>query len=282
MQEYAPKIFKIYIPSKSGIKKAIKRGEFYCNGIIAQTSTWIKEGQRIDLIVNLNKKPKVFEYSLEVVFEDENVAVINKPAGINVSGNTFKTIFNALPFNLKTSSEVDSLLKPTPVHRLDNQTSGLLLIAKTKMAQVELGSQFENKSIQKKYETIVIGNPNQHGTISSAIENKPSETYYENIRVVKSLKYDELSLLSVYPKTGRTHQIRIHLATIGYPILGDKLYGESTKIHKGKGLFLAATEITFSHPKTKEIITLSIAIPTKFESLLKREERRWNSYNLTK
>jgi RluA family pseudouridine synthase len=214
-----------------------------------------------------------------VVYEDEHMAVINKPAGITVSGNSFKTVFNALPYNLKKSFQNDALVSPTPVHRLDNQTSGLLLIAKTKTAQIELGKQFQNKTIQKKYCTIVIGKVYTNHFIDIPIDNKSAETSFEIIRVVKSLKFKELSCLKVSPKTGRTHQIRIHLASIGHPILGDKLYGDKELIHQGKGLFLCASEVKFLHPKTFETIHLTVALPHKFKSLLAREKRRWNTYN---
>lgn len=278
MQEYATLIFKEFIPSKSGIKKAIKNGQFLVDGNKATTGFWIYPNLEITLIEDPSKKPKVFEFNLEVIFDDEHMAVINKPAGIIVSGNTFKTIFNALPFNLKPSTESDALFKPTPVHRLDNQTSGILLIAKTKTAQINLGGQFTNKTIQKKYCAIVIGEISNQ-TINSPIENKPSETNIELVKTAKSLKYANLSFVNAFPKTGRTHQIRIHLASINNPILGDKLYGDDDMIHKGKGLFLAATEITFSHPKNNNPIHLKIATPNKFNSILAREERRWNSYN---
>lgn len=234
----------------------------------------------IELLEKPQTQPKVFECSLEIIYEDQEIAVINKPAGLSVSGNAYKTIYNALPFNLKKSNSVDSLPWPTPVHRLDSQTSGLLLIAKTKTAQIELGNQFSKHTIQKKYYAIVIGKVHTNQTINLPIETKEAKTSFEIIKVINSLKYEDLSYLKVSPKTGRTHQIRIHLASIGHPIFGDKLYGNKETLHKGKGLFLCAAELKFLHPKTFEIIEFKIEIPQKFNSMLVREKRRWNTYNL--
>ena len=234
-------------------------------------------GQVIDLLETPQSQPKIFELKLEVLYEDSDMAAIHKPAGFSVSGNEYKTIYNSLPFNLEKSSEPDALPWPTPVHRLDNQTSGILLIAKTKTTQVELGNQFENHTIQKKYCAIVIGEVLSNGEIKTPIEDKVAETNFEVVNVVNSLKYKHLSFLNVYPKTGRTHQIRIHLAGIGHPIFGDKLYVEEKMRHRGKGLFLCACEISFLHPKTSKEISIKIAIPHKFESLLLREQRRWRT-----
>lgn len=235
------------------------------------------------MIEDEKRVEKVYEFDLEVIFEDEHIAVINKPAGISVSGNSFKTIANALYYNLKVSTEKDALYKPTPVHRLDNQTSGLLVIAKTKTAQIELGKQFTNKTIQKNYCAIVIGKVHSNQIINSPIETKNAETTFEIIKIVKSLKYSNLSCLKVSPKTGRTHQIRIHLASIGHPILGDKLYGKKELNQQGKGLFLCASAIKFLHPKTFEVLQFKLKnIPHKFNAILTREKRRWNTYNLSK
>jgi len=239
----------------------------------------VQYGQVIDLLETPQSQPKIFELELEVLFEDHFMAAIHKPAGFSVSGNAYKTIYNSLPYNLKKSSEPDALPWPTPVHRLDNQTSGILLIAKTKTAQIALGNQLENHTIQKKYCAVVIGKVLSKGKIKTPIEDKTAQTDFEVVTVVNSLRFEHLSLLNVFPKTGRTHQIRIHLASIGHPIFGDKLYVEEKMLHKGKGLFLCACEISFLHPKTSEEINLKIAPPYKFESLFLREQRRWQAHN---
>ena len=140
------------IPSKNAVKKAFKNELILLNGKIALSGEWLLEGDKIEV------KPQdmgafiIFSIKLEVLFEDEFMAVINKPAGFPVSGNYYKTIQNALPYNLTISREEDALMLPRPVHRLDKLTSGLLLIAKTRNVQINLGRQFEAKQISKSYE----------------------------------------------------------------------------------------------------------------------------------
>jgi len=214
---------------------------------------------------------------LDIVFEDEDMAVIIKPAGINVSGNQFKTVQNALNYNLTPSSKIDKLPWPLPVHRLDNQTSGLLIIAKTKGARIQLGKDFENKTITKHYHALVIGQLLKTGTISAPVDGKKSDSLYTSIRTVKSLKNEWISLIELSPLTGRTHQLRIHCSSIGHPILGDKLYGDEGMILKAKGLFLAAIRLTLNHPISGEPLQFEIPTPYKFIKRLENEERRFNA-----
>ena len=260
LQEYGISIFAS-APNKSSLKKAIKRGEIKLDGKIANTGDWINEGQKLELYREV-KTVKPFNLKLEVLYEDDDLAVINKPSGYPTSGNYFKTIANALPFNLKTSQASTALAAPVPVHRLDNPTSGLLLIAKSGDAQRKLHIDFKEKKIQKGYHALVQGDFSGHKIFTNEIEGKVSET---EAFAEKNFQYKEnaVTLVKAYPATGRTHQIRIHLASNGHPILGDKLYGNSEQISE-KSLFLAATSLKFSHPITKKAMEIVLPLPKKF------------------
>jgi RluA family pseudouridine synthase len=276
--DYSVDVIKT-LSSRTSIKKAIKKGELLLDGEMAAGGTWLQPGQKIELLETKNKPPKAFEMELEVVFEDESLAVIHKPAGISVSGNKYKTIQNALISNLQNSKEPDALKWPRPVHRLDYGTSGLLLVAKTTSTLAKLGRQFEERQIKKTYRALVVGELDEEGEIKERIEEKESITRYKVISRVPSLYTDWISLVEVYPETGRTHQIRIHMAHIGHPVLGDSRYGKEMKLLKKKGLFLAAVGISFQHPVSGELQSISIKMPEKFTKRLQTELRRWDKYH---
>ncbi len=280
LQDYAPKIFNS-ISSYQGMKKAIKRKKVYVDGEPAPTGLWVKEGQRIELY-DLELSPaKVFEMDLEVIYEDEHIAVINKPSGVSVSGNLFRTIQNMLPHNLKDSSYQDALPVFRPVHRLDNPTSGLLLIAKTSQAIGALGAQFENRIIKKRYAAVVIGDLPEKGRIDKEVDGKEAISTYQVIKRVPSIRNKYLCLVHLFPETGRTHQLRIHMAELGTPILGDKLYGTEGEILQKKGLFLCAAGLYFEHPFTNEKMDLFIDPPYKFGRFMEMEEKRYIKYDPT-
>ena len=267
-QEYGVGIFNT-IPTKSGIKKAIKKGLIFIDDNLATTSKYISGGEKIELFES--EKSSTFErlkLDLEVLFEDDYLAIIYKPAGILVSGNKFITIANGLTQNLKKSNQFDAL-KPKPVHRLDYPTSGLLLVGKTSASIQNLNKLFENKKIEKTYFAVTIAKMKSKGSISCSIDNRESLTDYEVLESVKSDRFEFLNLVKLSPKTGRKHQLRIHLLSIGNPILGDKQYFLENKILKGKGLYLHAASLDFTHPITKEKLTISKELPKKFRNIFR-------------
>ncbi|BAO74429.1 ribosomal large subunit pseudouridine synthase D [Winogradskyella sp. PG-2] len=205
-------------------------------------------------------------FPLTILFEDNYLALIHKPAGILVSGNRFKTIVNALPQNLKPSSLNDAT-KPQPVHRLDYATTGLLLVGKTSSSIRALNQLFENKSISKTYLAVTIGEMDDEGKIKLAIDGKPSQSYYKVLESVASKRFSKLNLVELDPKTGRRHQLRKHLSSIGNPILGDKDYGITDLILNGKGLYLHAYTLGFVHPITNKKMHILDAIPKRFKKL---------------
>tara|TARA_B110000046_G_C13024583_1_gene413159 strand:+ start:1232 stop:2095 length:864 start_codon:yes stop_codon:yes gene_type:complete len=262
-QEYGVGIFKT-IPTKSGIKKAIKKELIFIDGILASTSKYISGGEKIDLFQSENSSTfERLKLNLDVLFEDDYLAIIYKPAGILVSGNKFVTIVNGLPQNLKKSKLSDAV-KPQPIHRLDYATSGLLLVGKTSTAITKLGKLFENKEIQKTYFAITIGKMNLKGRLNYPIDKKNAHTEFEVLKSVISKRFEYLNLVKLVPETGRKHQLRKHLSAIGNPVLGDKEYFLENKILNGKGLFLHATSLNFIHPFTKEKIYTFKDLPKKF------------------
>ncbi|BDD05875.1 RluA family pseudouridine synthase [Aureibacter tunicatorum] len=266
------------LQSRQGSKKAIKKNLILVDRSIGTTATWILGGETIELIDEENI-PKTYNLPLDIVFEDEYMVIINKPAGLVVSGNQFKTAANAIISLANKSTVQDALPYPKPVHRLDSGTSGLLIFAKTRSALIALGNMFQSKSIRKEYLAIVTGKLNGNGDITKPIDDYECHSSYSTVKSVPSLKNNWLTLVKLSPHTGRTHQLRIHMASIGHPIFGDKLYGNEGEIYEGKGLFLTAVKLSFEHPVLKNNLNIEIPMPNKFDSLLKREERRWNKYH---
>ena len=266
LSDYAGGIFKT-VPSRKGMKKAIDKGLVQLNGKTAKTGDFISEGDVLDLFENPNQTRPIIELKLEVLFEDEHLAIIYKPAGIEVSGNRKWTLENALPPNLKPSTEPDALKFPEPIHRLDYPTSGALLIGKTASVVTALNKLFEERKVQKVYHAVAIGKMDMSGTIETPIDGKPSKSVFTVLKTVESERFTFLYLLKLEPYTGRRHQLRKHLSEMGNPILGDRDYGTEGLILSGKGLYLHASSLLFQHPASKEELFVEATLPKKFRKL---------------
>ncbi len=237
------------------------------NGTTASSATFIRGGETVSLSIpeQTGFKKKLI-LPLNVLCEDEHLAVIHKPAGILVSGNRFKTVANALAQNIKPSSLADATI-PQPVHRLDYATTGVLLVGKTSSSIRALNKMFETKQIEKTYYTVTIGEMKDSGTITTDIDGKQSRSDYTVKESVRSERFGQLNLVQLTPRTGRRHQLRKHLSAIGNPVLGDKDYGTEGLILNGKGLYLHAYSLRFTHPFTSQATYVEDDFPQKFRKI---------------
>ena len=265
LSDFVPERFTA-ISSRKGMKKAIKKGLVSVNGKPADTGHFLLGGETIALHQEV-EQPTSFTLDLEVMYEDDHLAVVVKPAGILVSGNKARTIAHVLKQNLKASPLPDALPHPLAAHRLDFPTSGLLLIGKTRSTHQALNQLFEDKQIQKTYCAIAVGQLAKEGVIETPIADKPASTAFEVMACIPSLKFQHLSLVRLHPATGRRHQLRIHLASLGNPILGDKDYANHEAATFGKGLYLHAAALTFKHPVTQQSLHIAKTLPPKFHKL---------------
>ncbi len=266
------------LPTKSSVKKAISRGELFIDDKIASDGRYVVSGQVIEWRRSVKITERIFELDVPVIFEDDYLAVVNKPAGVVVSGNRFQTLENALVGILQSSKQHDALTMPHAIHRLDSDTSGLVIIGKTVSAHLQLSRMMAERKIQKFYSALVLGSPPKHGTINEPIDQKPALTHFQTIKKYDSLVSGVLSLVRIDLETGRTHQIRKHLSAAGHPILGDKLYGQSGFILRQRGLFLCASQLIFHHPITNNLINLSVELPAKFTKFPDGEQKRFDKY----
>ncbi len=255
------------VPTKSALKKALKKGYLTINGVIATTATILYGGEQLCLSIPEEEGGTTkLILPITILYEDEHLAAIHKPAGILVSGNRLKTIANALPQGLRQSTLPDATT-PQPVHRLDYATTGVLLIGKTRSSIRALNRLFEQKAITKTYYAVTIKAIMPHGEIISAIDGKPSRSTYEVEKTVPSERFGFLNLVLLKPQTGRRHQLRKHLQSIGNPILGDATYSLENLILKGKGLYLHAHSLKFTHPFTNKEMFIQDDLPQKFKRI---------------
>ena len=273
--DYCGSIFPV-LGSKSATKKALKEKRIFLNDQQANAADFVKEGDRIRLVVP-SSRIKRLAIDIPIVYEDTFLLVVNKPGGIATNGNRYKTLENVFAHHLSGFQVSDSLGRPRAVHRIDVPTKGLVVLAKTKKAQIEMSRAFQYNRIEKTYRAIVHGKTSQEGQLDAPIDGKYALTRFRTQRTVRSRVFDYLSLIELYPQTGRTHQLRIHMKAMGHLILGDKLYADHQTI-LGKGLYLQASGLKFKHPLTHDELILELPVPAKFEKVLQREADRYKSF----
>ena len=239
------------LPSRKSAYKAAKKGTLLLNGRRVEPSRRIHVNDEIILRETQTRSP-VLRLRLDVLWEDKWMAVVCKPPGIPVNGNFARTVERALPNNLTVSTVKDALPCPQPAHRLDAPTGGLLIVAKNAKSLMNLNRQFEYRLIHKKYRAIVIGHLKKQVSLCIPINGKDAETIFCIMGHHRSLRTEWITTVDLIPVTGRTHQLRKHLASIGHPIVGDVIYGAKKNIFRGKGLFLWAIELEFAHPVSGE------------------------------
>lgn len=268
LQDYGVGIFPT-LSTKSALKKALKKKLIFVDGKLGKTSTFIHGNEHITFSpVEEKAGQRKLILQLNVLFEDEHIAIINKPAGILVSGNAFKTIANALAQNLKKSSQADAI-KPQAAHRLDFATTGLLVVGKTKASLLALNKLFEEKLVEKTYFSVTIGKMPKQGTLNFPVDDKEAISRFEVIETIVSERFQYLNLVKLAPETGRRHQLRKHLSAYGNPILGDATYSKAGLILKGKGMYLHAYSLAFFHPVTEKRMYMKQELPSKFGKLFK-------------
>ena len=258
------------LTSRKSVKKAIKNGLVFVNGAKGETGTWVSLG---DILVVKEMPKKILKiqsestYEINILYEDNWCACVLKRAGIVTKGRHKHTLESLVSNKLIKSTLDDSFQTPLAVHRLDKATHGPVLFAKTTGAASCLGDAFEKRKISKEYMALIEGTPFMDSTtIRVEINGKEAHSEVEIIGSTSWPVFGSATLVKVSPKTGRTHQIRRHLACMGHPILGDQLYSGDKK-YTGQGLFLACTKLSFAHPTTKENIEIEVDLPRKFKHI---------------
>lgn len=266
----------VTIPARKGIKKAFSRKQILINGRFGSSQDRVSNNDRVQILEYLGTVSKVYELDLNVIYEDDYLAIVEKPPGLPTSGNKWKTLQNAVPVNIKRSTQDDSLAVPLTVHRLDAKTHGIVLVAKTSGARIRLGEMLEYRQINKTYTAIVQGKLEGSGSIDGNVGGKNALTHYNAQYSFPHVKDELNTVVELSPVTGRKHQLRIHLTELGYPIIGDVKYSEKSNVLRGKGFFLSANRISFCHPCTQEELDVKIELPNKFNRYIGRMER-WHN-----
>ena len=270
--------------SRTVANEQIKLGQVLVNGQAKKAKYTVQAGDVISYqLPELEEVEYVAEnIPLEIVYEDADVAVVNKPQGMVVhpsAGHSSGTLVNALLYRIKDLSGINGVMRPGIVHRIDKDTSGLLMIAKHDQAHTKLAEELKGQKSLRKYLAIVHGNlPNDRGVIEAPIGRSEKDRKKQAVtgkgkeavtrfRVLE--RFGDYTLVELTLETGRTHQIRVHMAYIGHPVAGDLTYGPK-KTLKGHGQFLHAQTLGFTHPRTGEVLTFTAEVPTIFQETLSK------------
>ena len=270
--------------SRTRLQKLIEEEKVKVNGKIEKNSYIVKIGDKISIE---EEEPEEIELEpqeipLDIIYEDNDIIVINKPKGLVVhpgNGNPDHTLVNAVMAKCKGSlSGIGGKIRPGIVHRLDKDTSGLIIVAKNDKAHIGLSEQLKNKEIKKTYIALVRGNIQENeATIQMPIGRstkdrkkmavtKKGKEAITHFKVLK--RYGKYTLLEVKIETGRTHQIRVHMAEIGHPVVGDMVYSNGKNEFGIEGQMLHAKQLEFKHPITQKEIKLIAPLPKYFEEIL--------------
>ena len=276
--------------SRMAIQRMIENGNIKVNDNKTKASYKVCEGDNVVLEEEVPKETslKAQDIPIEIIYEDNDIIVVNKPKGMVVhpaNGNPDGTLVNSLMAICKDSlSGIGGEIRPGIVHRLDKDTSGILVVAKNDKAHINLSEQIKNHEVKKTYIALVRGIVKENeATINMPIGRSPTDR--KKMAVVKNGKeaithfkvlerYDNYTLLQINIETGRTHQIRVHLAKIGYPIIGDEVYSSGKNEWNIKGQCLHAKSLDFRHPVTNKEMHLEAELPEYFQNLLKELEPR--------
>ncbi len=276
--------------SRSKIQKLIEKGKILVGGKSVKASYLVKENDLIWVSLDDDGDSSILpeDIPLDIVYEDEYLLVVNKPSGMVVHpapGNYSHTLVNALMYHCNQLSTVNGSVRPGIVHRIDADTSGLLLVAKNDMVHNDLASQIGEKSVTRKYIALVHGVINEDtatidAPIGRDVKNRKkmcvtgdnSKEAVTHVRVLE--RYKDSTLIECVLETGRTHQIRVHLAYINHPLVNDPVYGYAKMDNKDFGQMLHAYEIGFVHPITHEYMDFKVDPPKEFNDILEMYKNR--------